>query len=169
MKSEVSLPCSQKPSNYSYPEQYKSPPVTLKSNLLLFSYRQLHSGRFKASVCHRSLAKVAGSNPAGGMDIRARVVWCQAEVSELGLSLTHRSPTVCGVSEYDRKAKIMRKSWTTRGCCAIARTATAPVFLTLRPLTEISENSSTQFGQFIEFTLSFRNTLPTRWQHLLSN
>jgi hypothetical protein len=70
MKREVSLPCSQKTTNYSYPEQNKFPPVTLKSVLLLFSYQELQSGRFKASVCHSSLAKVAGSNPAGGMDIR---------------------------------------------------------------------------------------------------
>jgi hypothetical protein len=79
-----------------------------------------------------------------------------------GLSLIQR-PTVCGVSEYNRKAKIIRRPWKTRGCCAIEK-STAPVFLTDKLLIRMSDNSSTQFGQFIEYTFSYReaNTLPTR-------
>jgi hypothetical protein len=38
------------------------------------------------------------------------VVCCQVEVSASGLSLVQRSPTACGVSEYDREASIMRGS-----------------------------------------------------------
>ena len=37
----------------------------------------------------------------------ASVVCCQVEVSASGRSLVQRSPTECGVSEYDRKASIM--------------------------------------------------------------
>ena len=36
------------------------------------------------AVCGRSLAGVAGSNPAGGMDGCHEFVWCQVEVSALG-------------------------------------------------------------------------------------
>jgi hypothetical protein len=46
-------------------------------------------------------------------------VCCQVEVSVTGWSLVQRSPNECGVSECDREASIMRRSWPTRGCCAI--------------------------------------------------
>ena len=45
----------------------------------------------------------------------------QVEVSVSGSSLLPRSPTECGVSECDRKGSIMRRSWPTRGCCAIQK------------------------------------------------
>jgi hypothetical protein len=53
--------------------------------------------RPKACVCGRSLAVVAGSNPAGGMDVLSPVivVCCQVEVSATGRSLVQRSPTEC--------------------------------------------------------------------------
>jgi hypothetical protein len=65
---------------------------------------------------------------------------------------------VCGASEFDREAKIIRRPW---GCCAIEK---CTVFLNVKLLIKTSDNSSTQFGQFIEYTLSYReaNTLPTR-------
>jgi hypothetical protein len=47
--------------------------------------------RSKTSVCGRSLAGIAGSNPAGGLP----------------------SPTECGVSELDRGASIMGRPWPT--------------------------------------------------------
>jgi len=47
------------------------------------------------------------------------VVCCQVEVSASGRSLVQRSLTDCGVSEYDRKASIMRGSWPTGGCCVM--------------------------------------------------
>jgi hypothetical protein len=44
---------------------------------------------------------------------------CQVEVSATSWSLIQRSPTECGVSECDREASIMRRSWPTMGCRAI--------------------------------------------------
>jgi hypothetical protein len=44
-------------------------------------------------------------------------MWCQVEVSASGWSHVQRSPTKCGVSECDREASIMRRSWPTRGWC----------------------------------------------------
>jgi len=52
---------------------------------------------FKAWVCGRSLAGIAGSNPVGGM-----VVCCQVQISATGRSLVQRIPTECCVSDYDR-------------------------------------------------------------------
>ena len=39
------------------------------------------------------------------------VVCFQVEVSATGRSLVQRSPTDCGVSEYDREASIMKRPW----------------------------------------------------------
>ena len=52
--------------------------------------------RSEERVCSRSLAGVAGSNPAGGMSL-VLVVYCQVEVSATGRSLVQRSPTDCVV------------------------------------------------------------------------
>jgi hypothetical protein len=54
----------------------------------------------KARVCGRWLDVIAGSNPAGGMEIClwGSVLCCQVEVSATGRSLVQRSPTVCSVS-----------------------------------------------------------------------
>ena len=57
--------------------------------------------RSKASVCGRSLAGIAGSNPAGAWTSLVSVVCCEAEVSASDRSLDHRSPTECGASECD--------------------------------------------------------------------
>ena len=56
--------------------------------------------RSKARVCGRSLARIEGSNPAGGMDVCSlvSVVCYQVEVSASGRSPVQRSPTDCGVS-----------------------------------------------------------------------
>jgi hypothetical protein len=53
----------------------------------------------KAWVCGRSLAGIAGSNPAGGIDGLSvvNVVCCQVEVSATRCSLVQRGPTDCGV------------------------------------------------------------------------
>jgi hypothetical protein len=45
---------------------------------------------------------------------------CQV-VSESGWSFVQRNPTVCGASECDREASMMRKPWPTRGCRAKER------------------------------------------------
>ena len=34
-------------------------------------------------------------------------------------SVVQRSPTECSVSECDREVSILRRSWPTRGCCAM--------------------------------------------------
>jgi hypothetical protein len=53
----------------------------------------------KAWVYGRSLAGIAGSNPAGGRDMSlASVVCCQVEIYATGRSLVRRSPTERGVS-----------------------------------------------------------------------
>jgi hypothetical protein len=49
------------------------------------------------------------------------VVCCQVEVSVSGWSLVQRSPTQCGVSECDHEALILKRTWPTRGCCAIGK------------------------------------------------
>jgi hypothetical protein len=48
-------------------------------------------------------------------------VCCQVEVSATSWSLVQRSPTKCGVSEYDREASIMRRRRPPRGCRAIEK------------------------------------------------
>ena len=62
----------------------------------------LVAARSKAWVCGRSLAGIAGSNPAGAWISVCCVVCCRAEVSATGRSLVQRSPTECGVSECDQ-------------------------------------------------------------------
>ena len=49
------------------------------------------------------------------------VVCCQVEVSVSGRSLVQRSPTECGLSECDREASMIRRSWPTRSCCALEK------------------------------------------------
>jgi len=74
------------------------------------------------AVCSRSLVAIAGSNPAGGEGCLslAGIVCCQVEISSLGWLLVQRSSTECGVSiECDCEASIMRRPWSTRGCCAL--------------------------------------------------
>ena len=57
------------------------------------------ASRSREWVCSRSLAGIAGSNPAGVMDVSLlSVVCCRVEVSAKGRSLVQRSPTECGVS-----------------------------------------------------------------------
>jgi hypothetical protein len=47
------------------------------------------------------------------------VVCCQVEVSVSSCSFVQRSPTECGVSECDREASKMGRSWPNRGCRAM--------------------------------------------------
>ena len=53
------------------------------------------AARSKACVCHGSLAGVAGSNPAGSMDVCLLSLSCvvQIEVFATGRKLVQRSPT----------------------------------------------------------------------------
>jgi len=51
----------------------------------------------------------------------------QVEVSASGRSLVQRSPTECGVSEYDSVASIMRRPWPIRSFGAIKKSFTNAV------------------------------------------
>jgi hypothetical protein len=46
----------------------------------------------------------------------------------MGWSLAQRSPTECGVYEYDCKAS-MRRPWLTSGCCAMTKKISETCFL----------------------------------------
>jgi hypothetical protein len=54
------------------------------------------------------------------------VLCCQVEVAATGLSLVQRSPTECGVSEYDRESSITRRPWPTGGCCVMVKNIYSP-------------------------------------------
>ena len=65
----------------------------------------------KAWVFGRSNAGIAGLNLDGVMDVLSlvSVVFCQVEVSATDRSFVQRSPTECGVSEYDLDTSKMRR------------------------------------------------------------
>jgi hypothetical protein len=71
--------------------------------------------RSKGRVWGRSLAGIAGSNPAEGMDVSLLSVVC---VFATGGSLVQRNHTECGVSLCDLESPSMRRSWPALGCCA---------------------------------------------------
>ena len=68
------------------------------------------------------LRPLAGSNPAGNMDVSliSSVVCCQVDISALGRSFVQRSVTVCDVSECDRRTSQRRPS-STKGCRAMCK------------------------------------------------
>ena len=74
------------------------------------------AARSVAGFCGRSLAGIAGSNPAGGMDVCffVSVVYGQVVVSASGSSLLQRSPTECGMSECDLETSTMKRPRPTR-------------------------------------------------------
>ena len=53
----------------------------------------------KAWVCGRSLAGIAGSNPAEGVDVCLLCFVLSDEISAMCQALVQRSPTDCGVAE----------------------------------------------------------------------
>ena len=80
------------------------------------------AARTKAWVCGSSLAGIAGSNPAGSMDVCILGVLCVVRYRPLRRA-DHSSrgvlPNVVCVTECDREASIMRRPWPTSGCCAV--------------------------------------------------
>jgi hypothetical protein len=71
----------------------------------------------KVWACGRSVAGIAGSKSASGVNVCLLcAVCCQVEVSPTGLSLAQRSPTACGVSECDREVSTVRRPRPNRGC-----------------------------------------------------
>ena len=77
--------------------------------------------RCKAWGCECSLPGVAVSNPAGAWMSLVSVVCCQVQVCASGWPLVQMCPTECGVSEFDREASIMRRSWPVSGCRGIKK------------------------------------------------
>jgi hypothetical protein len=75
------------------------------------------AARSKAWVCGRSLAGVAGSFAAGGLGVCRECCVLSGRVCD-GPITDPESPTECGVSECDREPSILRRSWSTAGCCA---------------------------------------------------
>ena len=74
-------------------------------------YTYCIAARSKLWVCGRLLAGFVASNPAGTWTYvsRGSVVCRQVKVSASGISLVHRSPTECSVSEYDLEDSVMRR------------------------------------------------------------
>ena len=71
-------------------------------NLRCFMYGKAFTvaARSKAWVCGHSLAKIAGSNPAGGMNVSlVSVVWCQGRGLCVGPITVQSSPTECSMSD----------------------------------------------------------------------
>jgi len=91
-----------------------------QSSFILFSIEKVVATRSKAwdFACWDS---VFGSFWGQVCLFVVSVVCCQVQVSVSGRSLVQRSPTECGVSEFDREASIIRRSWPTRGCCALEK------------------------------------------------
>jgi len=78
------------------------------------------AARSKAEICGRSLARITGSNPAGGwMFVSCERCVLSGRVLCVGL-ITR--PKECGVFECDREASIMRGPCLTGVCGAIKNT-----------------------------------------------
>jgi hypothetical protein len=70
----------------------------------------------KVWVCDPSIAGIAVSNRAVGLDVYILWVFSGIYLSVSRGSLVKRSPTECGVSECDREASTTRRTWPTRRC-----------------------------------------------------
>jgi hypothetical protein len=80
------------------------------------------AARSKTWVFGHSLAGIAGSNPAWGIDVCLLFfLCCQVEFSASGWSLLQRSSTERSVSECDREASKMRSPRPPRGCHTITK------------------------------------------------
>jgi hypothetical protein len=68
----------------------------------------------------QSVAEIAVSNPAGAwMSVSCECCVLSGRGLYVGLITRPGSPPECGVSECDCEASIMRRPWSTRGCCTI--------------------------------------------------
>jgi len=61
--------------------------------------------------------------PRGGNGYLSLVIiaCCQIEAFASGRSLVQRSPTDCGLSEYDQESSIVRRPLPTRDCCSMVK------------------------------------------------
>ena len=70
-------------------------------------------------------ANPSGLSPAGiAVSISRHGNYCQSLVSVVCCQVEVCAPernTKCGVSEYDREASLMRRTWPTRGCCTMVK------------------------------------------------
>jgi hypothetical protein len=73
------------------------------------------AARSEVRKCGMSLAGIAGSNTAVGMDVLLSCL-CVVEVPATGQSLVQSSPTERGVSECDCEAAIISRPWPTTVC-----------------------------------------------------
>ena len=74
----------------------------------------------KAQVCTHCIAGIAGSNPTEVMDVLVFLcVCCAVEVPAMGRSIIKRSPSKCGVPEYDLEILTVRLSRPQSCCYAI--------------------------------------------------
>jgi hypothetical protein len=94
--------------------------ATACSVYYIFVRRSQWQSSLKAWVSGSSLAGIVVSNTAGCMDVCDLLVSCVFR-SASGRSLVQKSPTKCGVSECDREASIMRRSWPNGECCAVGK------------------------------------------------
>ena len=78
--------------------------------------------RSKVSVCGLFPAGIVGSNPAGGMDVSFLWVLCLVRYS-FQRRADHSSSEVLQIvvclTECDREASTVRRSWTTSEFCAM--------------------------------------------------
>jgi hypothetical protein len=81
---------------------------------------QLLHGVRGGPATHRFLGLRVRIPPGAWMSV-VYVVCCHVEVSATVWSLVRRSPTDCGVPEYNREATEVRRPWPTRGCCAMVK------------------------------------------------
>ena len=70
------------------------------------------TARSKTRVCGSSLARIAGSNPAGDMVVSRLRVLCV--IRRRCFSVVRRNPTECGVSECDLETSTMSRPRPTR-------------------------------------------------------
>jgi hypothetical protein len=78
-------------------------------------------GLRRVSAAFHLLGLWVRTQPGEWRSVFVIVVCWQVEVSASGWLLVQRSPTGCGVSECNRKAPIMRRSWPIRESCAIGK------------------------------------------------
>jgi len=76
-------------------------------------HRGVPYGLFLKIWLYDSLAGIASSNPCRGEGMDFCVLWLLC-VSATGWSFVQRSPSNCGVSEYDREASAVRRPWLPR-------------------------------------------------------
>ena len=70
-------------------------------------------------------------------------VFCQVQVSASGWSLVQRTPTECGVSEWDNESSTMMRPWPTMGCCAMVKKNVHGFFFSVKHVKSVWHISNT--------------------------